>query len=188
MGKVKEQEANTDNVNVDAETDAVEAVDGEIVGDTGLVKANTDSRVSLDAFNSNEMAIPAELLMELTAEIQSDLKSLRINKLTSASKMLGKSVSVKDAFLMTFDSWVTDKDDGQRCVFEVVDEATNEVHFVVQNPSGSRLTVVNIYNNVRKTQRQLTLTDCEFKEVGNGKFGNKAIILLPTEATKYHWN
>lgn len=149
-----------------------------------VVPSSDDSVMVLNDNVSELSLLPPELLAELTAEIQSDLKSLRIDKLTAPTVLLDQLISVRDAFLMTFSSFASDKDDGQRIVFEVTDEI-GLTYFVPQSPSGSRLTFVNVFNNIRKMQRRLTLTNCKFQHVGQGKYGNRPIILQPTESTKY---
>jgi hypothetical protein len=136
---------------------------------------------------ADALSLPAEFLAELSAEIQADLEMLSIDQLTSATLLLGRPLALLDAFVMQFSFKDTrEGDDGQRVVLKVAD-VNGIVYHVVQSPIGSRLTVVNIFNNCRRAQRRLTLTNMIFKEVGVGKFNNKPIILSMTSDTRQLW-
>lgn len=139
--------------------------------------------------DSQGVALSNEFLAEISAEIQADLKALTIEQVTSPKKeLLNKRLTLHDVFLMVFAGFAepANNDDGTRAVFEVSDE-NGIVYYVAQSPTGSRLTYVGIWNNVRKAQRKLTLTNVEFHEVGRPKFGNQAVILQPTKDTQQVW-
>lgn len=132
-------------------------------------------------------SVMAALEMGIMAEIQSSLKSLVIDKLTAASTLLDRPLNVHDAILMTFEGFKKEgKDNGERVVFEVSD-ADGVVYNVAQGAIGSRMTVVKIFDNIRKLQKNLTLTNCYFKEVGKPVGGNTPIILFPSNETQYLW-
>lgn len=138
----------------------------------------------LDTDSGDLALLPPEFLAETMAQIQGDLKTLFVDKLTSAKSLMESeaNLNITDSFIMTF-SFPDDPHGGQRVVYEVVDD-NGVVYYVAQNPIGSRLSWVGVFDNVRKIGRKLTIPNCQFKEAGTGKFGNKPIILTPSAASK----
>lgn len=128
--------------------------------------------------------LPPEFIAEITAQIQGDLKTLFVDKLTSAKSLMENETNllVNDAFLMNF-QFSDDKFNGQRVVYEVISDS-GLTYYVAQSPIGSRLSWVSLFENVRKIGRKLTIPNCQFREVGTGKFGNRPIILSPSTNSK----
>lgn len=132
------------------------------------------------ATNNPEMEPSAEFLREVAAQVQGQLKQFDVAQLTSASALVDQDLNVTDAFLypMTIDG-----ETAERLVTEVV-TPDGVQHHVAQNLVGSRTTILNIFDNFRRLQRSLTLTNCRFNAVGKPRFGNQFLALMPTDRTE----
>jgi hypothetical protein len=151
---------------------------------TGLVKQDEVSIVENDN-TAIDLVLPAEFLADLNAEIESGLKALSIDNLTASRDLIGKDLTVTDAFLMTFQfNDPQERFDGQRVCFEVADEA-GIIHYVAKSPQGSNLTYANIFTAARKAGRRMELPRCEFVQLEKGgRAGNRPVILKTTRDTR----
>lgn len=151
--------------------------------------ASRDEQREIEKSGAPEVNLSAEYLTTLAAEIQVDLKALTVDKFTPPRELLDKKLNLHDVFIMQVAGFAEPEknDEGFRVISEVTDE-DGISYSVAQNAIGSRMTMVNLYNNVRKAQQKLVLTNVYFKELGTGKFGNKPIILTLSKETQQVWN
>lgn len=180
--------------------------------ETAIANANANESESEDVANVALTPVTSTQLMEaggfegiandLVASIASDinetLKQLSVTEFKGGRALLDKGpLTLLDAFPFT----MTEQDkqnagqtvDVRKVILTVADQH-GEITNVMQNASASRERFITLYAQVRAanakagTKKQLSLTNVHFAEVGQAKFGNKAVVLQFTPETRSIWS
>jgi hypothetical protein len=138
------------------------------------------------------------LLNEIAAGIEDTLKQISVTEFKGARGFVGKTLSLLDAFNFTMTEESQQEKgkmvDISKVMYVVADQESGEVSHVMQNLNASRERFIKLYAQVKlanataRTNKQLTLTNVEFREVGQARFGNKPIVLLFTPDTQQVWS
>lgn len=156
--------------------------------DSTAIATKEDMAVANTNRGALELDLPAEFLAGLSAEIESGLKALSIEKLTASRELLNKPLALVDAYTNVFNfNDPTERFEGLRVVFELVDEQ-GVVYTVAKSPQGSNLRFVDIYNAARKAQRSMVIPYVSFQEKGNKRAGNYPVVLCLSPDSKPVFN
>ena len=166
---------------------------GEVV-EQAMATVSTDS---LSASGGGFENTNNEVLAGIAAEIADTLKQISVTEFKGAKTFLDQPLTLLDAFpfVMTEES---QQEKGvminvNKVMYSVADES-GEVHNVMQNLNASRERFIKLYaqvkaaNIVARSNKQLSLTNVVFREVGNARFGNKPIILSFTADSREAWS
>lgn len=138
------------------------------------------------------------LLNEIAAGIDDTLKQISVTEFKGAKGFIGKRLSLLDAFNFTMTEESKQEKgkmiDVPKVMYVVADQDTGEVSHVMQNLNASRERFIKLYAQVKlanataRTNKQLTLTNVEFREVGTARFGNMPVVLMFTQETQQVWS
>lgn len=175
----------------DAATDQIDAENTEAQEQALAVVGSTAMAAGFEG-----MGFENEILAGLQSQIEETLKQISVTEFTGARVLLNQNVTLLDAFpfVMTEESrQVKGETVEVNKVMFTVANADGEILNVMQNDNPGRRRFITLYAKIKAANaasgqnKQLSLTNVSFVEMGKEKFGNKPIILSFTPDTQQVW-